>query len=191
MNSLLHIIGSGVLERYPLLNVAVAEAGAGWAPFWLQEADHYTMSRRTILPMPPSEYFKRQVFCAFISDAVGAYLLHDFGQDNFMWSNDYPHPACTWPDSHILIPDGARASPQRRSGEGRLANGGQGVQQRRAPSSAGPARRPRGNRSLARTPPGFRGQRSPEAQSRPLTRPLSVDGGSLRELASLRRDKGR
>ena len=105
MNSLLHIIGSGVLERYPLLNVAVAEAGAGWAPFWLQEADHYTMSRRTILPMPPSEYFKRQVFCAFISDAVGAYLLHDFGQDNFMWSNDYPHPACTWPDSHILIPD--------------------------------------------------------------------------------------
>ncbi len=105
MNSLLHIIASGVLERHPRLNVAVAEAGAGWVPFWLQEADHYTMSRRSTLPMPPSEYFKRQVFCTFISDAVGAYLLRDFGQDNFMWSNDYPHPACTWPDSHILIPD--------------------------------------------------------------------------------------
>ncbi len=103
MDSLLHIIGSGVLERYPRLQVAVAETGAGWAPFWLQEADHYTMSRRTTLPMPPSEYFKRQVACTFISDAVGAYLLRDFGRDNVMWSNDYPHPACTWPDSHILI----------------------------------------------------------------------------------------
>ena len=168
MNSLLHIIGSGVLERYPLLNVAVAEAGAGWAPFWLQEADHYTMSRRTILPMPPSEYFKRQVYCAFIIDAVGAYLLHDFGQDNFMWSNDYPHPACTWP--RLSYPDTGRArtSPQRRPGESRLANGGQGVQQRRAPSPAGPARRSRGNRALARTSPGLWGQRSPEAQPRQL-----------------------
>ncbi|MCY4582466.1 MAG: amidohydrolase family protein, partial [Chloroflexi bacterium] len=72
MNSLLHIIASGVLERHPRLKVAVAEAGAGWVPFWLQEADHYTMSRRSTLPMPPSAYFKRQVFCTFISDAIGA-----------------------------------------------------------------------------------------------------------------------
>ena len=105
MDALLHLIASGVLERHPDLRVAVAEAGAGWAPFWLQEADHYTMSRRTVLPMPPSFYFARQVHCTFISDAVGAYLLHDFGQHNVMWSNDYPHPACTWPDSHVLIPE--------------------------------------------------------------------------------------
>ena len=111
MNSLLHIIASGVLERYPRLQVAVAEAGAGWAPFWLQEADHYVMSRRAAIPMPPSEYFKRQVYCTFISDAVGAYLLRDFGQDNVMWSNDYPHPACTWPDSEMLIADDLGALP--------------------------------------------------------------------------------
>jgi hypothetical protein len=55
--------------------------------------------------MPPSEYFKRQVYGVFISDAIGAYLLQDHGQDNFMWSNDYPHPASIWPESHIVIPE--------------------------------------------------------------------------------------
>ena len=111
MNALLHIIGSGVLERYPELNVAVAEAGAGWAPFWLQEADYYLMSRRPNLPMPPSFYFHRQVFVTFISDAVGARLLHHFAQDNILWSNDYPHPACTWPDSAQLIEEDLGALP--------------------------------------------------------------------------------
>ena len=55
--------------------------------------------------MLPSEYFERQVYGVFISDAVGAYLLQDYGQNNFMWSNDYPHPASIWPDSHLVIPD--------------------------------------------------------------------------------------
>jgi predicted TIM-barrel fold metal-dependent hydrolase len=23
--------------------------------------------------------------------------------DNIMWSTDYPHPACSWPDSRALV----------------------------------------------------------------------------------------
>lgn len=102
MGSLGHLIAGGVLDRYPRLNFLVAEIGCGWIPFWLQEFDYYTEARSP-LPMKPSEYFNRQVMSTFISDAVGGYLLKDFGEDNFLWSNDYPHPACTWPDSGIVI----------------------------------------------------------------------------------------
>ncbi len=102
MRSLGHLIASGVLERYPRLRFFVAEIGCGWIPFWLQEFDHYQNARQA-LPLKPSEYFHRQVSSTFISDHVGGYLLKDFGQDNFMWSSDYPHPASIWPDSGIVI----------------------------------------------------------------------------------------
>ena len=104
MNSLLHIIASGVLERHPRLNVAVAEAGAGWVPFWLQEADHYTMSRRSTLPMPPSEYFSDRssvpssaTLWAPTATGLRARQLHVVER--------LPSSACTWPDSNILIPE--------------------------------------------------------------------------------------
>jgi predicted TIM-barrel fold metal-dependent hydrolase len=102
MTSLGHLIASGVLERYPRLRFIVAEIGCGWVPFWLQEFDHYQQTR-VQLPMKPSEYFERQVYSTFIRDQVGAYLLNDYGEDNFLWSSDYPHPACTWPDSDVII----------------------------------------------------------------------------------------
>jgi predicted TIM-barrel fold metal-dependent hydrolase len=102
MSSLGHLIASGVLDRYPNLKFLVAEIGCGWIPFWLQEFDHYQQARNP-LPLKPSEYFYRQVFSTFISDAVGGHLLQDYGQDCFMWSSDYPHPACTWPDSGTVI----------------------------------------------------------------------------------------
>jgi predicted TIM-barrel fold metal-dependent hydrolase len=102
MNALGHIIGSGVLERYPRLKVLVAEIGVGWIPFWLQEFDHYA-GARSKLPSRPSEYFNRQVYSTFISDRVGGYMLNAYGKNNFMWSNDYPHPASIWPDSGVII----------------------------------------------------------------------------------------
>jgi predicted TIM-barrel fold metal-dependent hydrolase len=104
MTSLAHLIASGVLERYPRLNFAVAEIGIGWAPFWLQELDYYTAAR-TALPMAPSEYFRRQVTSTFISDAVGGLLLGEYEwlQDCAVWSSDYPHIASVWPDSAGII----------------------------------------------------------------------------------------
>jgi predicted TIM-barrel fold metal-dependent hydrolase len=102
MSSLGHLIASGVMERYPRLKFLVAEIGCGWIPFWLQEFDHYQQARNP-LPRKPSDYFYRQVCSTFISDAVAGSLAEAYGRDNFMWSSDYPHPACTWPDSGVII----------------------------------------------------------------------------------------
>lgn len=115
MSALGHLIASGVPERYPRLQFAVAEVGVGWIPFWLQEFDYYTAAR-TQLPLAPSDYFKRQVFSTFISDGVGCHLLSDYAECNAMWSNDYPHPACTWPDSsEITMGDLGHLSPEVRA----------------------------------------------------------------------------
>jgi predicted TIM-barrel fold metal-dependent hydrolase len=83
------IICSGVLERFPQLKVVVAEVEVGWIPFWLTEVDK--RSRRSALPLNPSEYFYRQCYSTFTEDEVGGRLLQWYGQDNFLWSTDYPH----------------------------------------------------------------------------------------------------
>lgn len=103
-NSFGHLIASGVLERYPRLKFNVAEIGIGWIPFWLQEFDYYTVAR-TNLPKRPSEYFHRQVTSTFISDAVGGNLLEDYSdfRPSAVWSSDYPHVACIWPDSREIM----------------------------------------------------------------------------------------
>jgi hypothetical protein len=43
------------------------------------------------------------VFATFTQDKAGGYLAAAYGADNFMWSNDYPHPGCIWPYSDIVI----------------------------------------------------------------------------------------
>ncbi|MCH7608391.1 MAG: amidohydrolase [Chloroflexi bacterium] len=136
MSAVGHIIGSGVLERHPGLNIVIAEAGLGWVPFFAQEYDYYFFSRnaggRSSIPRPPSDYIfeRKQVWATFISDRVGGHLLEHYGQDTFMWSNDYPHPACTWPTSSAIIEqDLGHLSVEARLGvtcvnAARLYNGG-------------------------------------------------------------------
>ncbi len=104
MDTLTDIICSGVLERHPKLKVVVAEVEVGWIPFWLEELDKRTR-RKDALPMLPSEYFYRQVYATFTEDPVGGHLLSRWGADNFMWSNDYPHPGVgdVWLFSGALI----------------------------------------------------------------------------------------
>jgi predicted TIM-barrel fold metal-dependent hydrolase len=104
------VIASGVLERFPTLNVISAEYNLSWVPFWLRQVDHTTgrgSSRRggfsTPLTMKPTEYFKRQVYITYIDDELGVKYRDDIGVDNIMWSSDYPHAASTWPKSSEYI----------------------------------------------------------------------------------------
>ncbi len=104
------IIASGVLERFPELQVISAEYGVGWVPYWLgrvNQAAGSGPSRRggfsTKLNMKPSEYFDRQVHVTYIDDPVGIKYRHDIGIDRIMWSSDYPHAASTWPKSADYI----------------------------------------------------------------------------------------
>jgi len=106
-NALYDFIFYGVLERNPKLKLVTVENEAGWLPFVIQQWDYYYRRFRDKKPVPmtkePGEYMRRQVFSCFFNDAVCGHNLERWGQDNVMWSNDYPHWNSTWPNSLKVI----------------------------------------------------------------------------------------
>jgi predicted TIM-barrel fold metal-dependent hydrolase len=104
---LFDIIFSGVLHRFPKLKLVMVENEIGWMPFMLQNWDKsvakFAGNTTLEIDKPPSEYFMRQVYATFFNDAVGGQMLTWWGQDNCMWSNDFPHPNSTWPRSQEAI----------------------------------------------------------------------------------------
>ena len=106
-NALFELMFYGVLERYPRLKIITVENEIGWMPFMLQQWDYYYRRFRGVNPPPinkdPSEYFKQQIYLTFFNDSVGGRNLEWWGEDNCMWSNDFPHPNSTWPNSRKVI----------------------------------------------------------------------------------------
>ena len=104
-NMLGDILSSGALERYPGLKIVIVENEVSWLPFFVTKFDEYAKraGEDSTLTMLPSECFRRQVFATFFNDAVGGHNFDWWGVDNCMWSNDYPHPNSTWPNSREII----------------------------------------------------------------------------------------
>lgn len=106
-NALFELIFYGILHRYPRLRFVFVENEIGWIPFYLQQWDYYYRRFQKTNPPPidrePSEYFNRQVWATFFNDAVGGHNFAWWGVDRGMWSNDYPHPNSTWPNSRKVI----------------------------------------------------------------------------------------
>ena len=105
--TLVVLIFSGVLERFPRLKLVSAENEVGWLPFFLQKLDQAQEEYRYLYPAPlslrPSEYFRRQVFATFIDDRVGVASREFIGVENILWSSDYPHTVSTWPHSRDVV----------------------------------------------------------------------------------------
>ncbi len=107
LNALFDLTFYGILERYPKLKVVSVENEIGWQPFVLQQWDYYYNRFKRENPPPmtknPSDYFRNQVFGTFFRDTVAGHNFQWWGQDNCMWSNDYPHANSTWPESRKYI----------------------------------------------------------------------------------------
>jgi predicted TIM-barrel fold metal-dependent hydrolase len=107
-NTFFDLVFSGVMGRFPKLKFVYVENEVGWIPFFVHEWDKYFVRHSPKMPLPymkklPGEYVAEQVYATFFSDPAGGRLMEDFGQDTFMWSNDYPHAASTWPHSRDII----------------------------------------------------------------------------------------
>jgi predicted TIM-barrel fold metal-dependent hydrolase len=110
----------GVMERHPLLKVAILEAGGTWLPYWLSRLDEHVEWLRDVeakhLSMLPSEYFRRQGWIGFETDEPGLQGLVEYiGADRLLWASDYPHPDASFPgmvdelfDANGLTPDDIR-----------------------------------------------------------------------------------
>lgn len=113
------LIFSGALERYTGLKIVLAETGIGWLPYMLERMDDtyqkfldapefWRSQSKLALSMPPSAYFRRQIWATFQSDHAGMRLLDVLGEDRVMWASDYPHADSTWPESRKAIDDNFR-----------------------------------------------------------------------------------
>ncbi len=105
--SIIDILFGGVLERFPKLIIVSAENDAGWLPHFMYRADHawekFRFFNKEPLPMPPSEYMKRNLYATFQDDPIGPSTWDFFGADNYMWASDFPHTDSTWPHSLDVI----------------------------------------------------------------------------------------
>jgi predicted TIM-barrel fold metal-dependent hydrolase len=101
------LIFSGVLDRFPSLQIISAENNCGWIPYYLQRMDRAFDRTRFAagykIALRPSEYFRRQMHCTYIDDFVGVANRHFIGVDRMMWSSDYPHQASSWPHSQEIV----------------------------------------------------------------------------------------
>ncbi len=110
ITTLFDLIWSGVFDRHPALKVELVESEIGFMPFTLQQWDYYynrfkDSADRGNFPINrlPSEIFHDHVYATFMDDFVGAQALKFWGENNCMWSSDYPHSNMTWPQSRGFI----------------------------------------------------------------------------------------
>jgi len=103
--SLTDYLMSGVLERFPTLELAYSEGQIGWIPYILERADNVWEENRAWggvadkVKRPPSEYFHERIYGCFFDDAHGLRSLEAIGVDNVTFETDYPHSDSTWPHS--------------------------------------------------------------------------------------------
>lgn len=105
-----NMLCSGVLEKLPTLKIVSVESGIGWIPFMLESLDYEWEETNSQLEcklsMPPSEYFKRQVYgCFWFERTAPKQLVETIGVDNLLFETDFPHPTCLYPDVKGYLED--------------------------------------------------------------------------------------
>jgi predicted TIM-barrel fold metal-dependent hydrolase len=112
------LCAGGVLERFPRLRVALLEGNCSWAPWLFHRLDeHYEWVgafEARDLTHRPSEYFRRNCFLSVECDEEPARQYIDwFGDDNLVFSTDYPHGDSKYPHAvetfaKLAIPEASR-----------------------------------------------------------------------------------
>lgn len=92
----------GVLERFPKLKVAFLEGNCSWLPWLLYRLDEYWEMQGKMADVPlrqkPSDYFRQQCFISVdVDEGLVVNVIDYLGDDNIIFSTDYPHIDSHWP----------------------------------------------------------------------------------------------
>lgn len=96
------LCAGGVLERFPALRVGLLEGNCSWAPWLLDRLDEHQewagWFEGASLTLKPSDYFRRQCFLSIeAEERTGPQFVDWFGDDNLVFSTDYPHGDSEYP----------------------------------------------------------------------------------------------
>lgn len=103
---------AGLFDRFPQLQIYMAENQIGWIPCFLEQTDNnyerncYWAQKGLgvpILKRKPSEYIKEHFLWGFMYDPLGVRLRHEIGVDKLLWSTDFPHIESDWPYSMNVV----------------------------------------------------------------------------------------
>ena len=103
----------GVFERFPKLQLYIAETGVAWAPAWLEQVDvmykkgyHFQYDKLEglkALDCLPSEIIREHVSWGMLDDRLGIELCTHYGNyvgvNKAIWGHDFPHKPTDWPHS--------------------------------------------------------------------------------------------
>ena len=93
----------GILERFPELRVGLLEGNCSWAPFMMYRLDeHWEWTGKYEAPdvrMKPSRVPAAQLLPVLSrpTRSPAKYYFDDFGDDNVVFSTDYPHADSKFP----------------------------------------------------------------------------------------------
>ena len=107
VNAMVQMIVSGLLDRFPSLQIYLAETNAGWMPevFYMMD-DSYQLFRHWYgvdLRLAPSEYAARHFYFGIVRDPIGLKSRDLLPADRLMWGSDFPHSVSSFPRSRHWI----------------------------------------------------------------------------------------
>ena len=103
------LIFTGVFQRHPKLKFVDAEVNFGWVPFWKNTMDECYEKQKGWANFPfdhlPSETLGKNIFVTVLDDKLGFDLVarEPYLADTALFSTDYPHSFCLWPDTAATI----------------------------------------------------------------------------------------
>jgi predicted TIM-barrel fold metal-dependent hydrolase len=96
MRQITSIVFEGVPERFPDLRIAFLEAGAGWAPYWMERMDDEYAKRAVEAPAlkkKPSDYVRsgKIYFSCEADEWLLPQALKLVGENQIVYASDFPH----------------------------------------------------------------------------------------------------
>jgi predicted TIM-barrel fold metal-dependent hydrolase len=107
METIMQMVGGGILDRFPGAQVACIESGASWLAAVAERMDEVYIAHdafvRPKLSIMPSEIVARQVSCSFQYDRACIMSRAVTGVKPLLWGSDYPHHEGTYPKSRDVV----------------------------------------------------------------------------------------
>lgn len=107
------LIWAGVFDRFPALNIYLAEVQLGWIPNWIEQLDdqyerHGFWAERSVglkrLRKSPSDYVREHCWWGFLRNPVGVRIARrELNVEKLIWGSDHPHLESDWPRSAEVI----------------------------------------------------------------------------------------
>lgn len=100
-------IFGGIMDRFPNLKLVLGEYEVSWYPYWLFRMEQTEKEFLTMVggykPKQPVRRYMERVGQGVIDDPFADAALKLLDTNTVMWGSDFPHPRCTYPNSHQVI----------------------------------------------------------------------------------------